>query len=468
MRKLVSILVPLSLAACGTRLPGGITIPGGGDGAASTAAAPGGDGPAAAKPGEVAPPSVPQGALGDYYASLDHAALRPLFQNAARDDIYQKAKADVGRDALWQSANPDPVWIKAWGQQDWTNASENAEVMYQAAFNRTWEAACAAEADATLAAHARLAEAHGAELARVDALTNYYERMAGYAALYESFEEAARSAGLAPEQAPLGPVGLRVEILSRAIMYHQGSSHGFVEFPWARFGAAAERTRKDGRALTADAGFERQAYCAVASTQGGRALSPFTSIIDGSNTKARKLAWPTVWGDEDAVKARLRTLREETGARLATRGGARVERVEKAYGVTFPDGNPKLASFTDFEVVSVSGATVKVTRTDLEHYDYACKETNKIDRIEDGKIKYRVDCKTGKSTYELTAEVTFDELPPGLALARGDKLHFHADLERSTTKKTKDTAAARHTVRTMSLTGRHLGSVTRGRDKLTW
>lgn len=465
MRKLVSILVPLSLAACGTKLPGGITIPGGGGGSS-------GGGPAAAtaaaKPGEVAPPSVPQGALGSYYASLDHAALRPLFQNAAGDDIYEKAKADVGRDALWQSANPDPVWIKAWGQQDWTNASENAEVMYQAAFNRTWEAACATEAEATLAAHARLADEHGAELARVDGLTNYYERMAGYAALYERYEEAARSAGLAPEQAPFGPVGFRVEVLARAIAYHQGSTHGFVDFPWARFGAAAERTRKEGRALTGDAGFERQAYCAVAATQGGRALSPFTSIIDGSNTKARKLAWPTVWGDEDAVKARLRTLREETGARLATRGGARVERVEKAYGVSFPEGEPKLASFQGFEVVSVSGAKLKVTRTDLEHYDYACKETNKIDRVEDGKIKYRVDCKTGKSTYELTAEVTFDELPPGLVLAKGDVLHFAADLEKSATKKTKDSAAAKHTVRTMTLTGRHLGGVTRGRDKLTW
>ncbi len=466
MRKLISVLVPLSLTACGAKLPGGISIPGGGsssDGASSPTAAPG-DAP----PIPGAPLPAAQGALGPYYASLDHAALRTLFQNSASSEIYEKAKADVGRDALWRSPNPDPVWIKTWGQQDWTNASENAEIMYQAAFNRTWEHACATEADATLATHARLAKEHGAELARVDALTNYYERMAGYSALYQQYEDAAQGANVGPDQAPFGPVGFRVEILSRAIGYHQGSRHGFVEFPWARFGAAAERTRKDGRALTGDAAFERQAYCAAAASSGGRAVSPFTSIIDGSNTKARKLAWPTVWGDEDAVKARVRKLREETTGKLATRGGARVERVEKAYGVTFPDGEPKLASFTDFEVVSVSGTTVKVTRTDLEHYDYACKETNKIDRIEDGKIKYRVDCKTGKSTYELTAEVTFDELPPGITLAKGDRLNFHADLERGATKKTKDTAAARHTVRTMTLTGRHLGSVTRGRDKLAW
>jgi hypothetical protein len=340
--------------------------------------------------------------------------------------------------------------------------------MYQAAYNRSWETACAAEADATRDAHARLADEHRAELARVDALTNYYERMAGYAALSQGFEEAARTAGLAPDQAPLGPVGFRVDILAHAIAYHQGSTHGFVEFPWTRFGAAAERTRKDGRALTADAAFERQAYCAGASSSGGRALAPFTSIIDGSNTKARKLAWPTVWGDEKAVLARVRTLRGETAATLATRGGARVERVEKSHGVTFPEGEPKLASFQAFEVVSISGATLEVTRTDLEHYDYACRETTQIDRIENGKIKYRQECKTGKSTWDLAAKVTFAELPPTLTLAKGDVLHFHADLDSSVVKKVKDTAAQRHTRRTLVLTGRHLAAVTRGRDKLSW
>lgn len=455
MRKLITILASITtLSACGTKLPGGLTIPGGGGSAGNPAASSGGGGGG--------------GALGAYYASLDHATLRPLFQNASGDDVYEKAKADVGREALWQSPNPDPEWIKAWGTQDWTNASENAEVMFQAAFNRSWDGACAAEADATFAAHARLAKAHAVELARVDALTNYYERMAGYAALFARFEEDARGAGLTPEQRPLGPVGFRVEILARAIAYHQASPHGFVEFPWDRFGAAAERTRKDGRALTADAAFERHAYCAAAASQGGRELPPFTSIIDGSNTRARKLAWPTVWGDEDAVKARTRKLREDTARTLATRGGARVERVEKAFGVSFPEGEPKLASFQAFTVDAARGPDVMVSRTDVEHYDYACRETTKIDRIEDGKIRYRVDCKTGKATYHLVADVRFAELPPGLTLAKGDVIYFYADLDQSTLKKIKDTAAHRHTGRKMTLTGRHLAAVTRGRDKLTW
>ena len=47
-------------------------------------------------------------------------------------------------------------------------------------------------------------------------------------------------------------------------------------------------------------------------------------------------------------------------------------------------------------------------------------------------------------------------------------LSFYADLERSTLKKVKDSAAKKLTTRTMTLTGRHLGAVTRGKEKLSW
>lgn len=456
----------LTLVACGVKLPGGVTIPGGNNGGGSSATAPGGG----TAPSPDAPPSQPVGNLAPYYAGLELAALYHLIHDERQSEIYDRAKAELGRDPLWQSPNPDPTWILDWRQKDWTNASENAEALTQAAFNRAWEASCVAEYAASRKTHADLAAKHGPELARVDGLTNYYERLAGYAALSAQFEADAVAAGLEPNKDPFGPVGFRVTILAHAVAFHRQSRHAWAEFPWQRF-PAADRIRRDdgGRELTSDDAFERGRYCATVSSMGGLRTTPFTAIWGDGHMSAKRVAWPTVTGDERAHATRAKALVAAAQASLALDGAARVEVISKLYGLSAPPNEPKLAGFFDLKVTAIKGATATVTGTETDRYPYGCKVTNRIDRITDnGKIIYQQICKYGDHDYRLDAAVTFDELPPGVTLAVGDVLSFAADVEKDGHKRAKDSAAKKLDVRTMVLTGRHLHTVKRGKEALTW
>ncbi|MCB9560624.1 MAG: hypothetical protein H6708_09475 [Kofleriaceae bacterium] len=463
----------LSATACTVKVPG-LSMPGRSSSAAAAPAAPGStDAPTPAPAAEHrpdAPPSTPVGDLAPYYASLQLDALYHLINDERQDEIYERAKADVGRDLLWQSPNPDPTWILSWRTSDWTNASENAEAMTQAAFNRAWEASCVAEAAAARAIHADLAAAYGPELARVDGLTNYYERMAGYAELSARFEADAAAAGLPIDQDPSGPVGFRVTILRHAVAFHAQSRHAWAGFPWAKF-PVADRVRRDdgGRELTDDDDFERARYCAAVSRRGGVRTPAFTSIWSEGHMSAKRVAWPTVTGDERADRARAEALVRDAQAGLATAPAVRVEAVEKLYGVSAPDAEPKLARFRDYTVAAVDGATVKVTRTDEDTYSYACRTTNRFDHFDDnGHAVYQERCKSGRRTFRVDAEVTFDELPPGVTLAVGDVVTFAADVERDRNKQTKKSASRQAYVRTMTLTGRQLDGVRRGKTELSW
>ena len=184
---------------------------------------------------------------------------------------------------------------------------------------------------------------------------------------------------------------------------------------------------------------------------------------------AKRVAWPTVTGDERAHAARAKALVAEAQARLALKGAARVENIAKLYGLSAPPDEPKLAGFSDFKVTAIKGATATVTRSDTERYAYGCKLTNRIDRIDDnGKLIYQQNCKYGDHDYRIDAAVTFDELPPGLTLATGDVITFAADVEKDGHKRTKDSTAKKLDVRTMVLSGRHLPTVKRGKEALTW
>ncbi len=450
--KTTLLLASALLSACHVAIPG----------IASTSPAPG---PAPApQTNPDAPPSRPQGDLGAYYANLELDALYHLIHDERQSEIYERAKADVGRDRLWQSSNPDPTWILFWRTKDWTNATENAEAMTQAAFNRTWQASCVAEYAKAKQTHARLAERHRPNLERVDNLTNYYERMAAYASLAAEYEEDSAAAGYAIDKDPAGPVGFRVTILAHAVAYHQQSTHAWSPFPWAKF-PTAQRVRGDrgGRELTSDDSFERAHYCGAVAQRGGTSTTPFTRFWSEGHMSAQRVAWPTVTGDERAVRARHAALVKEAQARFETQEPARVEWIDKNYGAS------GLAGFRDFKVVSVKGSTVKVTRTDKDSYQYACRTTNRIDRIENGRFIYQQRCKWGERSYRLDAEVTFDELPPGFAFAPGDSVHFVAEIQKDAKKQTKNTPAAQHHVRTLVLAGRQLDRVQRGKEPaMTW
>lgn len=459
--------------ACGAKLPGGLSLPGGASSASKVAS---GDRPAAELTGTPASASGDSGDSGGldmshpdrpvkkelvaYYQKQEHKALFALLEGR-RDDIYEKVKADLGRDLLWQSGNPDPAWITEWKTRDWSYASGNAEALVQGAFNRTWEAACKAEFDQTWAAHGKLAAQLQPELATVDKEANHYARMAGYVALAKKFEDAARAAGLDVRKDPFGPSGFRVTIARHAVAYHQGSRAAYTSFPWASF-ALADDMADDGRELTGDVAFERQAYCAAAARGGGLGITRYTLAVAGKATVS-----PTVWGDDDAVLARVAAMNEATGKALATPPGLRLPLITSIGGLTFDEREPRLAALEDgtIEAVSAAGAgvTVTIVRKSAETYAYACKETNKVDHIDDsGRIVYRSLCKSGDKTYTLTAKVTFAELPPGLTLAKGDSLSFTADVVADDSKKVKDTAARVDWVRTMELTGRLVTGVERG------
>lgn len=463
----------LSLSACGVKLPGGVSFPGGGKSGSSGGPSSDAAAAAAARPAPTpdTPPSKPVGDLGPYYAGLQLDALYHLINDERQDQIYERAKAELGRDKLWQSANPDPTWILFWRTNDWTNASENAEAMTQAAFNRAWESSCVKEAATSRQTHRELASKHGAELARVDGLTNYYERMAGYAALAAAFESDAAAAGLAIDKDPAGPVGFRVTILAHAIAFHNQSRQRWAEFPWSRF-PTADRMRRDdsgARELTDDDTFERARYCAAVSRRGGVTTTPFTSIWSEGHMSAQRVAWPTVTGDEKANRTRADQLAAEAQTGFATAAPARIETIEKLYGLSAPEGEPKLAGFRELEVTAVKGAMVKVSRTDRESYEYACRTTNRFDHFDDnGHAVYQQICKRGDRDYRLDAELTFEELPPGVTLQVGDVLTFAADVERDAHKQTKNSPARQSHLRTMVLTGRRLGAVVRGKAKLTW
>jgi hypothetical protein len=175
-----------------------------------------------------------------------------------------------------------------------------------------------------------------------------------------------------------------------------------------------------------------------------------------------------VWGDEAAVAAKVKELVAAAGKTLEASRGARIEQIDKHYGVTFPDGEPALAGFGGWKVVKAKGATLAIEKDQLEHYSYGCVETRKIDRIENGKVYYQQRCKSGESVFELSAEVTFAELPPGTTFAPGDVIHFSADIQSDIKKVVKDTAPKKLTRRKLVLAGRHVGVIERGRDKIMW
>ncbi|MBK9034161.1 MAG: hypothetical protein IPL61_23350 [Myxococcales bacterium] len=452
-------LSTLTLAACDMKLPGDVTLPGGtssggarSSGAPSTAAAPSPD----------APPSKPVGDLAPYYSSLELAALYQLIANERQDQIYERAKAAVGRDLLWQSPNPDPTWILFWRTKDWTNASENAEAMTQAAFNRSWEQSCVAEFAASRKAHADAAARLAPELARVDGLTNYYERMAGYVAVAAQFEDAMTAAGLPIDKDPFGPVGFRATVIAHAVAFHNGSPHGWTAFPRDQFPALGQM--RDGtRELSDDVALERSSYCARVASRGGVATTPFTSIWSEGHMSASRVAWPTVTGDEGATRAKLAELTKRTSAQLEPRAQLRIENVEKTFGFGPPAEEPKLAGFREFKVTAVKGDVITATRTDAERYSYACRTTNRIDRIDDnGRLIYQQNCKSGEREFKLTVAATFAELPPGVTPTAGDVISFAADVDGDAKKVTKNSPAKQVTVRTFTATGRHLFKVKRG------
>lgn len=461
-RTLVLALSSLSLAACGMKI-GGVTIPGGKSSGGGTANGPTSTAPA---PAPDAPPSEPVGDLAPYYSSLQLDALYQLINNERQDQIYERAKTAVGRDMLWKSPNPDPAWIREWRQKDWTNASENAEAMTQAAFNRAWESSCVAEYAASKKAHGEITARLAPELARVDALTNYYERMAGYVALAAQVEADLAAAGLPLGKDPFGAVGFRATVATHAIAYHAGSRHAFVGFPGDRF-AALDRMEDGTRELTDDDATERAAYCAQVARSGGVKTTPVTAIWDQGHMSARRVAWPTVTGDEAAVRAKLAEATKQTTAQLTWPSPLRLENIAREYGLDAPDGEPKLAGFNGLKITAVKGDTFTASRTDSERFAYACRRTNRIDRIaDDGRIIYQENCKYGDREWKLTVTATFAELPPGVTPAIGDVVSFAADVDTDAKKTTKDTASHKATARTMTVSGRHLFSIERDKAKL--
>ena len=407
-----------------------------------------------------------------YYKKLDYKSLYALLFDSRRDDIYEKAKTDIGRDLLFQSGNPDPTWIKVWHTRDWSYASGNAETLMQAAFNRTWEAACKAEFEQTRVAHSRIATALGTELAAVDALPNHYARAAGYVALAAKFETDAAAAGLDPRKDPFGPSGFRVEIFRHALAYHTGSRAAYQSFPVDAFPLVREM-RERGRPLTTDADFERQAYCGAVSSRGGFAVTSFGSLWGEGHASNKTVAWPTVTGDEKAVAKKVKELIAASAKTLEVPAGGRIGSITRLESASFDAKEPKLAAFSDFVVDAATpdGAGTKLTlsRKWLDTVSYACKETKKIDRIDDnGRIVYRTNCKTGTRSYAVTAAVTFAELPPGVAFAKGDVIGFTADIAKDDTKVMKDTPAKGAWSRKLVATGRILTSVNRGKDKLAF
>lgn len=468
MRTLPLVLSTLTLAACQVKLPGG-TLLGGSSGTSGSSGEGGANGAtsSAPPPGDpAAPPSKPVGDLGPYYGSLTLPALYHRINDLRQDEIYELAKTDVGRDLLWQAANPDPTWIREWRRRDWTDASENAEAMTQAAFNKAWEQSCVAEFAASRKAHADAAAALAPELARVDALTNYYERMAGYQALAAAFEDAMTAAGLPLDKDPFGAAGFRATVLAHAVAFHNGSRHAWHDFPLASFPVLAQE-RRGLRELSDDDALERSAYCARVSGSGGVRTTPFTSIWSSGHMSARRVAWPTVTGDEDAVRARVEELTARTAAQLELEQPLRVERLEKDHGFGPPAEEPKLAGFHGFKVVAVKGAVVTATRGDGERYPYACRATRRIEQItDDGHVIYQQDCKYGERLWNLTVTVRFDELPPGIAPAVGDLIDFAADVDSDVKKAGTKTAAKVVTTRTIAATARHLGRLERGKARV--
>lgn len=469
-RTLAVTLSTLTLAACHVKLPGGTMLGGGSSSSSSGSTASSGSdassagGTSSAPPpaNPEAPPPKPVGDLAPYYASLTLAELHHRIADLRQDEIYEKAKADVGRDLLWQAANPDPTWIREWRQRDWVDASENAEAMTQAAFNRAWEQSCVAEFAASRKAHADAAAALAPELARVDGLTNYYDRMAGYAALAAKFEDTMTAAGLPLDKDPFGPVGFRVTVLAHAVAFHNGSRHAWTAFPTRAFPLVEQR--RDGlRELTDDTAQERAAYCGRVASSGGVRTTSFTSIWSEGHMSARRVAWPTVTGDEAAVRSWSKDQQARAAAALEIKEPLRVENLEKSYGFGPPAEEPKLAGFREFKVTAVKGDTVTATRTDADRFPYGCRTTHRIDRItDDGHVIYQQDCKYGDRTWDVTVTVRFDELPAGVALATGDVISFAADVDGDVKKQGKKSASKDQTLRTVTATGRHLFAVQRG------
>ena len=407
-----------------------------------------------------------------YYKKLDHKSLYDLLFNSRRDDIYEKAKTDIGRDLLFQSGNPDPAWIKVWHTRDWSYASGNAETLMQAAFNRTWEEACKAEFEQSRISHGRLATQLGTELAAIDALPNHYAREAGYVALAAKFETDAAAAGLDPRKDPFGPSGFRVEILRHALAYHNGSRAAYQSFSFDAFPLVREM-RERGRPLTDDPTFERQAYCGAVSGRGGFNVTQFGSLWGEGHASNKTVAWPTVTGDVKAVAKKVKELIADSAKTLDAPDGLRIGSITRVESASYNAKEPKLAAFNDYLVDTATpagaGAKLTLSRKWLDTVSYACKETKKIDRIDDnGRIVYRTNCKTGERTYAVTATVTFAELPPGFAFAKGDLVTFTADIEKDDSKVMKDTPAKGAWSRKLIASGRILGAVTRGKDKLSF
>ncbi len=140
---------------------------------------------------------------------------------------------------------------------------------------------------------------------------------------------------------------------------------------------------------------------------------------------ARRVAWPTITGDESANAARAKSLVAAAAPALDAPGALRVEVVDRADGYTAPEGEPALAGFHNLKVAAVKGDVIALTRSQSASYSYACKTTNRIDRITDsGQLIYQQRCKFGEREWKLDAKLTFAELPPGVTIEAGDVLTF--------------------------------------------
>ena len=302
-------------------------------------------------------------------------------------------------------------------------------------------------------AHADVAAKLAPELARVDGLANYYERMAGYAALAAQVEEALTAAGLPLDKDPFGPVGFRATVLTHAIAFHHGSRHAWLSFPRGRF-PVMERMRDGTRELTDDTAHERSAYCAQVASRGGVRTTPQTSIWGEGHMSARRVAWPTIVGDQAATRAWQQAELAKLAPALELRDPLRVENVEKAFGFGPPAEEPKLGGFRDFKVTKVADGMITATRTDADRFAYGCRTTHRIDRItDDGHVIYQQDCKYGDREWKLVVAARIDELPPGVTLAVGDLIDFAADVDADVKKAGKKSASYELTTRTITATG---------------
>lgn len=390
-----------------------------------------------------------------YYQGLSYQSKGPSWELAAA--------AGLDKETVGKSGNPDPEWIDGWITKDWSHATDNAKLALLAAWNRTWTAKCKQEHGKLRAAVKALEAKHRPEVDRLARVTNYYERIAGYGALFRALqEEISQIEGVKTKKGGVLRAAYRgypFEVLQMIVAYRKGSSHSFFEHNVLNeasplFGVKADRYLEDGRPLSADEGFEDQLFCLEVAKSGTSELPPLLGR-DAPTQQGGVKQPPFLTAANDLRRKHEELLAAARGSIVLSPGPLIRDVQQIPVGDFKKDApEPTLAKVQSYEVKAVKGSGeerhLELFAQESKQFDYACKT-----------VLLQQKCKTGTLLVDYKVDLSLAELPPGQEPRKGDKITLYGELQELAMRSGKPKPGKAQDFFTIRMKARHIEALSR-------